>query len=232
MESHAAWNLYNMILFRTRKKTCLYSGKTLYLNVDIYVDTNFDRFVYSSNLICAFCDPDLHTFQIWCVYIKYINDKWKTSYMPILWQEVFWQRQPRVSGSSSAVLVLSDQMESFWHMVRGCKTTAWFLGGWQQVTFPHQSSTIPLSSHMDLAGDRRYRSWIHQWIKASPASPWPGQGKEDNDLQSISCCFPKQAKSEISSWTGIVTFHLWIVMYVILCTGIGFEETWFTVKSR
>lgn len=123
-------------------------------------------------------------------------------------------------------------MESFWHMVRGCKTTAWFLGGWQQVTFLHLSSIIPLSSHVDLAGDRRCRSWIHQWTKASPASPWPGQGKQDNDLQSISCCFPKQAKSEISSRRRIVTFHLWIVMYVVLWTGIGFEVTWFTVKSR
>ena len=109
-------------------------------------------------------------------------------------KQVFWQRQPRVSGSSSVLLVLSDQMESFWHMVRGCKTTAWFSGGWQQVTFLHHSSIIPHSSHVDLAGDRRCHSWIHQWTKASPASPNLGKEKKTMICRALAAVSPNRPR--------------------------------------
>lgn len=55
-----------------------YIYMAIYLHISILTIS-----AYTSSLICAFCGFDLCIYRIWKICIKYINNKWINSYMPI-----------------------------------------------------------------------------------------------------------------------------------------------------
>lgn len=144
-------------------------------------------------------------------------------------KQVFWQRQTRASGSDSAASV-SNRPLSFWHTVRGCKTRAWLLGGWQQATFlRHEAPFPPMWTWL---GAENANTGYLSGLQRAPPPPGLDEENEAMFCSTLRCCFPKQAQGEVSSHTGTIIFFLCLVMHVILCTGTGLEVTRFTVKSR
>ena len=140
-------------------------------------------------------------------------------------KQVFGQSQPRVSGGSSAIFVSNRTkvpfwffLTKFWHMVRGCRTRAWLLGGWQQVTCLHHSSIIPLSSHMDLAvAENAITEYISglKW-----AQPPPDLGKENKTMicrasDALSPNRPR-VKSALGEESLLFTYELWCMWFSVL----------------